>query len=823
MVIVANQALKSLLQIEPVGQSLRDWVTFQPQTSQTLVTQDNVATAIEVKIELPDGASQAQLTPISTRLENGAVGFLLNVNSDQKSDQRDPLVGGYVIDFKEKTCRVNGQLADIYARDYPEQTIPLQDWLDLFQTVQIDQLKARLRRQPNQPTNLIQADLTMKDPNGSSQDYRHDIKVLEYGPSGQAIKLNALVHLTNRNFADKTLLEMDAVGAVGHNIWSRDLKTDRMTIRGPIVSRLGLGDGQIHLDRHEWNALIHPDDLKDALPRTDRNLYEQGSAEIVYRIKDQHGGFIRLRTKGAISEQSADGQPLKISGISTEIGEVEWYEEQFNRSKAHQAEAMFDAGISSWEFDTVHNRVSIEGPAIEQLGPDVPILELSFVDWNALLHKKDMAVLEFGKEEIIQTGSTTMEFELNPTGKPSFWVDMWGTVTERDSDGQPTRLSCFSSDITDRKSLESALAFEQERMNAIYRQTPAMMWSFDSDGRILMVSDYWSKKTNISSDEALNRPFCNFTHKDDEGICRDVILDQLFEDGQISRETIRLKTAQGDILETRMSAFVEDTQDGRRIAHSVCEDVTDLSRARKDIEAYADELERTNRELDRFATIASHDLQEPLRKIAAFASLLKRRYEGQLDVEADQSLDYLMDAAGRMRNLIDDLLTYSRTSSRTLEHKTIDLNRALKEVTSALGVSIEEAEARIHIPSLPEILGDQTLISLLFQNLLSNAIKYRRKDTPPVITISTEAIGRDWRFKIEDNGIGMEDRFKEKIFAPFQRLHSREDFDGTGIGLAICQQVVERHGGRIWVETQPGIGSQFFFTLPRQVEKIAVA
>jgi|GEM_PF-5835773 len=238
------------------------------------------------------------------------------------------------------------------------------------------------------------------------------------------------------------------------------------------------------------------------------------------------------------------------------------------------------------------------------------------------------------------------------------------------------------------------------------------------------------------------------------------------------------------------------------------------------LEQHAAALERSNRELDRFATVASHDLQEPLRKISAFASLLARRYEDQLDADGRQSLAYLVDAAQRMRRLIDDLLAYSRTSNREMTLETVDLNALLETTLDELSLMVSEARAEIECGPLPTVRADLTLMRLLFQNLLTNALKYR-KGAHVRVVVRAERDGEAWRITVADDGIGFDPRFSDKVFAPFQRLQTREAYAGTGIGLAICQQAVERHGGRIWVDTEPGFGARFHFTLPDRADASA--
>jgi light-regulated signal transduction histidine kinase (bacteriophytochrome) len=224
-------------------------------------------------------------------------------------------------------------------------------------------------------------------------------------------------------------------------------------------------------------------------------------------------------------------------------------------------------------------------------------------------------------------------------------------------------------------------------------------------------------------------------------------------------------------------------------------------------------LERSNQELEQFAYIVSHDLQEPLRSIDGYLQLLERRYQGQIDAEADKFIDRSVAAAQRMHSLINDLLAYSRVSTRGKSFETTDCSLVLDRVLDNLAGSIEESCAEINYEALPVIKADPGQMSQLFQNLIGNAIKFRG-DRPPLIEIKAEPANGTWQFAVADNGMGLEPQHAERIFQVFQRLHSRTAYPGTGIGLAICQKIVERHGGHIWVESKPGEGSTFLFTIP---------
>ena len=225
------------------------------------------------------------------------------------------------------------------------------------------------------------------------------------------------------------------------------------------------------------------------------------------------------------------------------------------------------------------------------------------------------------------------------------------------------------------------------------------------------------------------------------------------------------------------------------------------------------ELKRSNEDLEQFAYVASHDLQEPLRMVASFTQLLARRYEDKLDKDAKEFIHFAVDGATRMQTLINDLLAYSRVGTRGKPFEPIDLNHLLSRVLVNLKVAIDESHAVVTHDPLPIVTGDATQLTQLLQNLIGNAIKFRA-DKSPQIHFGVSRRGGDWHFSIRDNGIGIEQKYFDRIFVIFQRLHSRQDYPGTGIGLALCKKIVERHGGRIWVESTEGKGTTFYFQLP---------
>jgi PAS domain S-box-containing protein len=244
-------------------------------------------------------------------------------------------------------------------------------------------------------------------------------------------------------------------------------------------------------------------------------------------------------------------------------------------------------------------------------------------------------------------------------------------------------------------------------------------------------------------------------------------------------------------------------------------DISERREAETRHQEYAEDLKRKNIELEQFAYVASHDLQEPLRTVSGFVDLLKRHYKNETDENVIKYINYITDASDRMRRLVQDLLDYSRLGrERILE--TIDCNKVAQEVLSDLAIAIQESKAVIHIDLLPVISGYATEMKQLFQNLLSNSLKFRKPGEPPVITISVMSHEDNWQFSVTDNGIGIDEKYWERIFVIFQRLHTKNEYEGTGIGLAHCKKITELHNGKIWVDSVPGKGSTFFFTIKKR-------
>ena len=253
--------------------------------------------------------------------------------------------------------------------------------------------------------------------------------------------------------------------------------------------------------------------------------------------------------------------------------------------------------------------------------------------------------------------------------------------------------------------------------------------------------------------------------------------------------------------------------DVNRMRERILAELSALQAAHMDLEARTEDLQRSNSELEQFAYVASHDLQEPLRKVASFCQLLQRRYAGQLDAKADEYIEHAVDGAKRMQALINDLLAFSRVGRSAQRREPVSCAALLAEAWASLAPEVSRTHATIEAGELPTVLGEATLLTAAFQNLINNALKFRAGE-PPRILVSARRDGDDWLFSFSDNGIGIEPEYADRIFVIFQRLHDKATYPGTGIGLAMVKKIIEYHGGRIWLDTTVTTGARFWFTLP---------
>jgi PAS domain S-box-containing protein len=367
-----------------------------------------------------------------------------------------------------------------------------------------------------------------------------------------------------------------------------------------------------------------------------------------------------------------------------------------------------------------------------------------------------------------------------------------------------------------RKQAERELRESEARFRSLTALSSDWYWEQDEQFRLTFMSSRFVERTGIDPAPYLghrrwDQPAPNLTEADWQRHRAQLERHEPFFDFEMERASPGASSVWLSV--SGEPVFDEDRR--FRGYRGTGTDITERKRGQAVLRAAYDELARSNKELQQFAYVASHDLQEPLRMIGSYTQLLERRYGDKLDQDAREFMDFIVDGAARMKQLIEDLLAYSRVGTRGKEPQRVQVQTVLDKVLVNLRAAVEQSGAAITHDSLPEVNADDTQLAQLLQNLIANAIKFRKKDEAPRIHVGAGDAGDEWRFSVADNGIGIEPPYFDRIFLVFQRLHTQDEYPGTGIGLAICRKVVERHRGRIWVESAYGKGSTFRFTLPK--------
>jgi len=550
---------------------------------------------------------------------------------------------------------------------------------------------------------------------------------------------------------------------------------------------------------------VHPDDRRLVVDSVAAAIEGHQDYAIHHRIVWPDGRIRWVAETGAVYRDARD-KPVRMLGIVQDITAQKQAEDALTRERAN-LQAIFDAvsigmllidgsGAVKRVNDVILRWVNKDASAIVGDQPGAGLGCIHVVNDPAKCGRTPHCLacpIRETFESVLRTGQPLHEIEaearLQIDGKGmSLWLEMCADPLV--VDGQPHVILTLNN-ITERKQMqrlnESLARFPSENPNPVIR--------VEADGVI--------QYANAASSPVLARWQCQVG---------EVLPDDWRTLVTSTIQTGLNKEVELDCGDRIFSCIVTPIADGPYV-NVYGRDVTTTKRAEQALQRVAADLARSNQDLEQFAYVASHDLQEPLRAVSGYLQLLQRRYHERIDRDANEFIQFAVDGATRMQQLIRDLLAYSRVGTRGRQPEPTDCNEALRIAIANLAAAIAESGAIVTHEPLPTVLADGGQLTQLFQNLIGNAIKFRGSE-PPRIAVTARALGNQWEFAIRDNGIGMDPQFFDRIFEVFQRLHGREEYSGTGIGLSICKRIVERHGGRIRVESAPGQGSSFCFTLP---------
>lgn len=564
-------------------------------------------------------------------------------------------------------------------------------------------------------------------------------------------------------------------------------------------------------------GLLHPED-RNLIRGFVKGLDDPGynSCAIVNRNVTKSGRIVTLEWFTSIFRDERGAALSALSIVVDRTAEVRAYR------KLDDERQLFEAGpviVTHWR-DEAGYPIDYVSKNIETIVGYAPIefVEGRTPTWHAI-HPDDQRVRKEQVGKFLQSGADTQDMgpvRLLAANGDTIWITSFAMRLPTDDDGT-ARCMAYSVEITAAVKLQVEARKQQVNLQNVIDGTGAGTWELTLTTDELEVNERWAELLGYRLEEL--QPFISSrwserVHPDDRPVVLAILDDHLAGRRDAFQAEYRLRHRDGHWVWVHdRGRIVEADESGKALVIAgTFVDISPRKEAELKVQAANTALQESNIELERFAYIASHDLQEPLRMVASFTQLLQKRYGDQLDDTAKEYIHFAVDGAKRMQQLIEGLLSYSRLGRQEIEEKTVDISALVGRVVQSMKISIEESNATVNCTGLPVVRGDAGQLYQLFQNLISNAIKYRTERNP-LIEISFEYRDEASVFYVRDNGVGIEEGNRAKVFEVFRRLHSRADVPGTGIGLSVCQRVVERHGGRIWVESVLGEGSTFHFTI----------
>jgi len=576
----------------------------------------------------------------------------------------------------------------------------------------------------------------------------------------------------------------------------------------------------------DWRKRIAADDLNGYLNTWRRSLQTGEPWEHEYRVLGPDGEYHHVLSRGRPILDHR-GEIVAWAGINLDLNERKHQEQQIQRlasneeMRRRQLEAIINSLTESLVLFDLESKTIVMNPAGQRLYGFTPQeMPLAPDLLKTILESKtsDGKEVPFDQSPLMLAarGGTVSDVELHVRRRDShkFWVGSCGAAPVLDVSGRVRFAVSVIQDITEHKIAEEAQRESEARFRGLTQSIPNLVWTADAEGRPVYFSTQWLEYTGQTLEEACDWGWLNAVHPDDaEGATRR--WSEAASNKRPYESLYRLRRHDGE-FRWHIARGWALQNDAGEVLHWVgtCTDIQEQKDVEVELRRANILLQRSNEDLQHFAFAISHDLQEPLRMVTTFTETLARRLEDKLTPDIADYVDYIKENTGRMRQMISDLLSYSRITHEedAPGRQFSESQAALMWAVNNLHSSLEESGAVVIGSDLPPVAADFGRLTQLFQNLISNGIKYSQEQ-PTRISVTAERDGEMWRFCVADNGIGIDPTHHERIFCVFKRLHGRE-VPGTGIGLALCRRIVERYGGRIWVDSKRGEGSRFYFTFP---------
>ncbi len=630
---------------------------------------------------------------------------------------------------------------------------------------------------------------------------------------------------------------------------------------------IGHGLFEVFPDTSEKAIKTGKGDLRESLEKVLATEKADSTGIIRYDLADEDG-VLKVRYWQATHYPLFEEE--KLVGIlqsTADVTELVHSNEQLKLANYKVEEALSAGLIGSWSWDIKKDIVTADeglahlfGVSVEQAIAGLPLRV--FID--SIYEQDKEAVTKQIQSTLDHGDSFECEYRTIDTHGKQRWVIARGKV-ERDSEGSAIQFPGIMIDISSRKAAEAKIQQSEERLRFMADTMPQLVWVATPDGGVEYYNKHWFSYTGVNKEIAYGEGWNDLLHTSDRARARRVwrkalesgepyeIKYRLFHQGSgvhrwVIGRALPFRNSKGEIekwygtctdiddsireIEMRKKLETELKQERDRLEAHVAERTSQLrltneglrqeikkrQSIEKKIREYSDELQRSNKELEEFAYVSSHDLQEPLRKIQAFSDLLAEEYGGKLG-DGEEYLTRIQSSANRMSTLIEDLLVFSRVTTKPAVSKPVDLNIILEHTIADLQDRIEKEKGVVEVMgALPTVMADETHMRQLFQNLISNALKFHSPNNTPVVKVSASCDEDECMIRVSDNGIGIDEKYKEKIFAVFQRLNTKQAYEGTGIGLAVCKKIIERYGGTIQIESQLGVGTTFIITMPIEDE-----